>query len=87
MASKQDLLDRVEAALIGAGGSASVLEVAKAIWRDHRDELERSGDLFYTWQYDMRWAALTLRKRGILAPASAGGDKRWILAKVRIGVR
>ena len=40
------------AALVGEG---RVVEVAKHIWdsREHR----ASGDLFYTWQYGMRWAA------------------------------
>jgi len=50
------------------------------IWATHREEPERSGDFFFTWQYDMRWAALVLRKRGVLAPAGTAGDRVWRLA-------
>ena len=51
-------------------GSADLLEVCKTVWLRHEDDLLASGDLFYTWQYDIRWAGTRLRKRGILAPAS-----------------
>lgn len=62
MADKADLkiwvLDAVEA----NGGSCQLLDVAKHIWANHEAELRMSGDLFYKWQYDMRWAATELRK-------------------------
>jgi len=45
-------------------GRASVLAVAKHIWKHHSKEIEASGDDFYTWQYDMRWAAQKQRNRG-----------------------
>jgi hypothetical protein len=53
-------------AVHGRGGEASVLEVAKDIWTARARDLEASGDLFFTWQYDMRWAADRLRKAGKL---------------------
>lgn len=80
MATKRDLAFWVEAALRDLGGAASIVDVARAIWARHHAELEVSGDLFFTWQYDMRWAALTLRKRGILAPPGQSGDRTWSLA-------
>lgn len=43
-----------------------MIDVAKHIWANHEDELKRSGDLFYSWQYDMRWAAQNLRGAGQL---------------------
>ena len=48
-----------------------MLEVGKYIWDHHESELRRSGDLFYKWQYDMRWAANHLRKTGVMKPVSA----------------
>lgn len=49
------------------GGTASLLDVSKEVRRRHEDDLRASGDLFYTWQYDLRWAATKLRKQGRLA--------------------
>ena len=62
MANRSDLEGWVLDAIARNGGEASVLEVAKDIWTNHEAELKASGDLFYTWQYDMRWAADRLRK-------------------------
>jgi len=31
------------------GGKASIVQVCKYIWENHNQELENSGDLFYTW--------------------------------------
>ena len=39
------------------GGSAGIVEICKHIWQFHEAEIRNSGDLLYTWQYDMRWAA------------------------------
>jgi hypothetical protein len=55
--------------------TASPAEVAEHIWKNRRDELEHSGKLLYTWQYDLRWAAMTLRGMGKLKPAERG--KPW----------
>ena len=66
MADKSDLKDWVVEALRAAGGSSSLIEVAKHIWANHEDELRHSGDLFYKWQYDMRWAATVLRNEGVM---------------------
>ena len=68
MPTKHDLRDWVEDALKSLGGRGTVVDVARVIWRDHEAELRASGDLFYTWQYDMRWAAQTLRDTGRAKP-------------------
>ncbi len=67
MADREDLKRWVVDALNEAGGRSSLIEVAKHIWDSHEGELRGSGDLFYKWQYDMRWAATALRKEGIMA--------------------
>ncbi|CUW45217.1 hypothetical protein B3286c2_0331 [Brucella vulpis] len=78
MATKGDLVDWVQAALKSAGGTANILYVAQYIWNNHRKQLEEN-DLFYTWQYDMRWAATELRKRGMMVPAEDDYRGRWTL--------
>ena len=61
MADREDLKNWVYEAVRDNGGVASVVTVAKHIWENHEIELKASGDLFYKWQYDMRWAAQKLR--------------------------
>lgn len=80
VASKVDLKRWILEAIELKGGSATVTEVAKDIWEHHEAELRASGDLFFTWQYDMRWAAQSLRGEGKLAP-SPRGTRGWSLPK------
>ena len=79
MATRQDLPDWVVAALRDKGGKAKIVDVAKHIWRHHEDELRSSDDLFYKWQYDMRWAATKLRDGGILMPSNTVPRGVWAL--------
>jgi hypothetical protein len=81
MAKKTDLDDWVVEAIRHHGGSASLLDVAKYIWKKYEGELRQSGDLCFTWQYDMRWAANRLRRRGIMKPVSASPSGVWELTK------
>ncbi|MGI3164337.1 hypothetical protein [Pseudooceanicola sp. 200-1SW] len=76
MAVKTDLQDWVFDAVKQLDGEASVAEVAKVIWEKHEADLRSSGDLFYTWQYDMRWAAEWLRKQNRLKLSG----RKWALA-------
>jgi hypothetical protein len=67
MANRDDLKDWVYQAVKDGNGRAKVVGVSKHIWDHHEEELRASGDLFYTWQYEMRWAAQRLREEGRLA--------------------
>ncbi|MAN98240.1 hypothetical protein [uncultured Roseovarius sp.] len=67
MADREDLKKWVVEALKDHGGQAALIDVAKHIWKHHEVELRASGDLFYKWQYDMRWAAMVLRKQGVMS--------------------
>ena len=80
MATKHDLQYWVKEALETLGGTGTVVEVAREIWRRHEDDLRASGDLFYTWQYDMRWAAQALRDTGQAKSTKATPKGRWELA-------
>ncbi|MGI6362247.1 MAG: hypothetical protein ACOX21_00380 [Bacillota bacterium] len=62
MIRKHDLPDILYDSLKQLGGAATIVDVCKYVWTKYNMELERSGDLFYTWQYDIRWAATELRK-------------------------
>lgn len=78
MATKHSLKTWIVEALQQApGGSMHHVRIAEHIWRHHEDELRLSGDLFFTWQYDLRWAAQTLREDGVLAPIDGQGDGTW----------
>ena len=81
MAEKRDLETWIVEALGSAGKELSVAEVARAVWVRHEAELRESGDLFYTWQYDLRWAAQNLRNDGVLASKEGRRGGGWRLAR------
>jgi hypothetical protein len=75
--SKESLKPPVLQALQALGGSGTVAQVAKAIWEQHEADLRASGELFYTWQYDIRWAAQPLQGERKLS--KKGPNRTWIL--------
>ncbi|MEC4295330.1 hypothetical protein [Adlercreutzia shanghongiae] len=77
---KGDLPELLGATLVELNGSGTILDVCKMFWEEHEEELRSSGDLFYTWQYDIRWAATTLRKEGIMKDASLSKTGVWELS-------
>jgi hypothetical protein len=77
--SRHHLVQWVEDALRKLGGSARIVDVAREISRAHANDLEGAGDLNFTWQYDMRWAALKLSKAGRVALSNKAGQGRWAL--------
>lgn len=79
MADRNDLVSWLKEALDALGGSASIVEICRHVWETRRSELERSGDLFYTWQYDIRWAATKLRQAGVIKPANESPSGVWEL--------
>jgi hypothetical protein len=80
VATREDLQDWVVAAIRANGGSASIVQAAEHIWKHHEKELRTSGDLFFTWQYDMRWACTRLRERKIVQSAELSKRGEWRLA-------
>ncbi|MDD5018657.1 MAG: hypothetical protein PHO15_11235 [Eubacteriales bacterium] len=62
MLKRHDLPDILFVAIKNMEGKANIVDVCKYFWDHYEEELRQSGNLFYTWQYDIRWAATTLRK-------------------------
>ncbi|MGB7159978.1 MAG: hypothetical protein WBD40_18070 [Tepidisphaeraceae bacterium] len=60
------MTDWVVEALSSIGGRGTILDVCRQVWMLHGPEIERSGDMFYKWQYEIRWAADLLRKEARL---------------------
>ena len=80
MYSRDVLMDWLVEALEDRGGEAHLVQVAESVWERHEEDLRRSGALFFTWQYDLRWAALKLRKRGVLRAVDDTRKGVWGLA-------
>jgi hypothetical protein len=79
--TKEGLRDWVFRALTDNGGRATLVEVCREIWKTHENDLRDSGDLFYTWQYDVRWAATELRKTGIMRESHDSPRGVWELSQ------
>lgn len=77
MINKSDLKNWILTALQSCGGSGRIVEIAKHIWDNHENDLRASGDIYYTWQYAMRWAGQELQQEGKLS--KAGKNRTWIL--------
>ncbi len=69
----------VREALGELGGEGFVNDVARQIWVKHENDLKQLGEHFYSWQYDMRWAAQRLRETGTLGLRKDGSRSIWTL--------
>lgn len=86
MATKEDLQQWLVEALRAQSGRGSIVELCRYVWEHHEAELRKSEDLFFTWQYDIRWAATQLRGRRVMRPAKDSPFGIWELAeRVRRG--
>ena len=74
---RNDLPDILYHVLHDLGGQADIITVCKSVWAIYRSDLEKSGDLFYCWQYDIRWAATELRKTGRMKAAEVCSKGIW----------
>jgi hypothetical protein len=80
MKNRDDLQDWVYEALKSLGGTGRIVNVAEHIWKHREKDLRASGDMFYTWQYDMRWAATKLRESKKILPAEKSQKGEWKLS-------
>ena len=79
MADRSDLQQWVIEALQELSEPSRIADICKHIWEHHERDLRTSGDLFYTWQYEMRWAGQQLRNRGALRPVRGRRNQLWEL--------
>lgn len=75
--NRYDLPDILYISLENMGGSSTIIDVCKYVWENYKKEIQASGDLFYTWQYDIRWAATELRKTGRMKQAEISPRGIW----------
>jgi len=81
---KEYLIDWLVDALKCLDGRGSITEICKYVWDNHEGELRNMGDAFYTWQYDIRWAATELRNNGIIKSASLSPKGIWELTNKKM---
>ena len=79
MVSNFNLKNWLIEALNHYGRKASIVQVCKYIWETHSKELEESGDIFYTWQYDVGWTAQQLVNKGKLKKVRIKNKSSWEL--------
>ncbi len=81
MSTREDLdgwiAEALEALPQRRGG---IVEICEKVWAVHEADLRNSKDLFYTWQYDIRWAANRLRHRKVLKSVQMSPKGLWELA-------
>ncbi|WP_343560112.1 hypothetical protein [Kiloniella sp. b19] len=81
MSGREVLIDWVVEALNELNGKATISQVAKKIWgKQVSKNLTEKDELFYSWQYDMRWAATALRKQKKIMLATEFPRGIWILS-------
>ena len=61
--TRKDLPEILYKIIKDLGGSARMMEIFQKFWALHGKSLSERDDLFYTWNYDIRWAATQLRKQ------------------------
>ena len=79
--TRSDFPALIMEALESMGGQGTIVQICKYIWERKQQELKAAGDLFYTWQYDMRWAGQKLRLEGKLISAQKTSRGLWELVK------
>ncbi|MBR1304197.1 MULTISPECIES: hypothetical protein [unclassified Bradyrhizobium] len=77
--NRQDLKSIILDAIGKPGDSLSIPKIARYIWENYEPQLKGSGEFFYTWQYDMRWAGDSLVRDGKLDKTAHRG--MWMRLK------
>jgi hypothetical protein len=75
--TRYDLPNILYKAITDMGGQTNIIDVCKYVWEKYEEDLRQAGDLFYSWQYDIRWAATELRKSGRMKAAEVSPRGIW----------
>jgi hypothetical protein len=76
--NRSDLEPLVLEAIDAHGGRATIVQINKYIWEKYETQIRRSGDYFYTWQYELRWAGDSLVRRSVIKKGEPKGVWRRI---------
>jgi hypothetical protein len=79
MKTRKDLCEWIVEALKELKGSAQITKIREHIWQNHSEELVASGNLHFTWNDDIFWAATQLRAKGVLKKAKDTSKNVWAL--------
>lgn len=79
MKTRKDLCPWIIEALGPLGGSARIDKIKEYIWDHHADDIRESGNLHFTWNEDILWAATQLRSKGVLKKSSETPKSVWSL--------
>ncbi|MET0249309.1 MAG: hypothetical protein ABW164_06230 [Sphingobium sp.] len=66
-------------ALQAMDNEGPINNVAKHIWLNHELDLQQAGEHFFSWQYDMRWAAQKLIDKNKLGLRKNGAKSIWYI--------
>lgn len=83
---RNDLPDLLYKTISSLGGKASMMDIFREFWRLYISKLSPTDDMFYTWNYDIRWAATKLRKEGRMKPAHSKENPRKLTSESPKGV-
>jgi hypothetical protein len=64
--TRQDFKPWILEALRDHGGKAEIFQISRFIWDNYHHKISRDNKILYTWQYEIRWAALSLRDNGLI---------------------
>ena len=59
--TRQDFKPWILEALDAHDGRAEIFQVSRFIWDNYHHKISKDKKMLYTWQYEIRWAALSLK--------------------------
>ena len=60
-------------------GPTLILDVSKYIWNKYEDDIRKSDEMLYKWQYKLRWAATMLHQKGTITMDKKGTYGLWAI--------
>lgn len=64
--TREELKPMIVKALEAHNGRAAIYKVSEFIWEKYSSKILDDKRMLYTWQYEMRWAAMALQKDGLI---------------------
>jgi hypothetical protein len=70
--TRADFIPLIIAALNQLGGSARIFEVCRHVYQNNTVRITQDPRVLFTWQYDIRWAAQSLRDQNVITSTPHG---------------